>query len=396
MLHHGFVPRQFRFGTIVPIVKDHQGNLSDTDNYRGITMSPIISKILEHTLRNVFSEFLTTSKFQFGFKRNSSTTHAIFCLKETINYYSDRGSNVFCSFLDASKAFDRLVHAGLFIKLLARDVPLIFLDLIIYWYDELYCRVRWDDAYSEWFRVIAGVRQGGILSPDFYSIYIDNLMKILSDLNVGCHIRNMFIAALFYADDMALLSPSLRGLQKLLSACEQFCNDWDICLNSKKSKNMYFGKRISNLCKLTLNGCPIEWTDKWPYLGVILRSGLKFNCCIEEKIRKFYRASNHIFRIEGKCDDLLALRLIETHCVPILTYGIEVIFVSDTDIRRQLRVAYNSVFRRIFHYRPWQSVRELQCFLSRPNWEELIDSRTNSFTRRVRDDYLLRHLFFVD
>ena len=159
---------------------------------------------------------------------------------------------------------------------------------------------------------------------------------------------------------------------------------------------MYFGKRIGNLCKLTLNGCPIEWTDKWPHLGVILRSGLKFNCCIEEKIRKFYRASNHIFRIEGKCDDLLALRLIETHCVPILTYGIEVIFVSDTDIRRQLRVAYNSVFRRIFHYRPWQSVRELQCFLSRPNWEELIDSRTNSFTRRVRNDHLLRHLFFDD
>ena len=159
---------------------------------------------------------------------------------------------------------------------------------------------------------------------------------------------------------------------------------------------MYFGKRINNLCNLTLNGSPIEWTEKWPYLGVILRSGLKFNCCIEEKIRKFYRASNHIFRIEGKCDDLLALRLIETHCVPILTYGIEVIFVSDTDIRRQLRVAYNSVFRRIFHYHPWQSVCELQSLLSRPNWEELLDLRTNSFTQRVCNDHLLQRLFFDD
>ena len=58
------------------------------------------------------------------------------------------------------------------------------------------------------------------------------------------------------------------------------------------------------------------------------------------------------------------LRLIETHCLPILTYGIEVIFVSDRDTRRQLRVAYNSVFRRIFNYRPWQSVPELQMFLA--------------------------------
>ena len=149
MLHHGVVPRQFRYGTIVPLVKDQQGNVNDTDNYRGITMSPIISKILEHTLRILFSEFLTTSKFQFGFKRNYSTTHAIYCLKETINYYCERGSNVFCSFLDASKAFDRLVHAGLFLKLLSRGMPLIFLEIIIFWYDELYCRVRWDDSYSD-------------------------------------------------------------------------------------------------------------------------------------------------------------------------------------------------------------------------------------------------------
>ena len=61
----------------------------------------------------------------------------------------------------------------------------------------------------------------------------------------------------------------------------------------------------------------------------------------------------------------------ESHCIPILTYGIEVIHVADQDTRRQLRVAYNSVFRRIFSYRPWQSVRELQSFLARLTWEEL-------------------------
>ena len=197
-------------------------------------MSPILSKILEHTLRSLFSEFLTTSKFQFGFKKNSSTNHAVFCFKETINYYCERGSNVFCSFLDASKAFDRLVHAGLYIKLMSRNTPLLFLDIIISWYGELYCHVRWDDAYSKWFCIAAGVRQGGILSPDYYSLYVDDLVLLLMKLNVGCYIRNVFVLALLYADDMALLSPSLRGLQQLLSACEQFCKNWDICLNKKK------------------------------------------------------------------------------------------------------------------------------------------------------------------
>ena len=139
MLLHGRVPNEFQRGTTVPIVKDQQGDKGDVNNYRGITIAPIISKIYEHVLRIMFQPYLTTSNYQFGFKRKSSTSLAIHALKETVNYYTDRGSNVYCSFLDASKAFDRLVHAGLFIKLLQRQVPLIFLNTIIMWYSNLEC-----------------------------------------------------------------------------------------------------------------------------------------------------------------------------------------------------------------------------------------------------------------
>ena len=78
MLSHSFVPAQFQFGTIIPLVKDHQGNLGDPHNYRGITISPIVSKIFEHVLKIIFSVYLTTSKYQFGFKRKSSTSHVLF------------------------------------------------------------------------------------------------------------------------------------------------------------------------------------------------------------------------------------------------------------------------------------------------------------------------------
>ena len=135
------------------------------NNYRGITIAPIISKIFEHVMRICFSDFLSTSHYQFGFKRKSSTSHAIFCLKEAINYYTQRGSNVYCSFLDASKAFDHLAHAGLFMKVPQRGMPLVFVDTIIYWYSKLNYRVRWGETYSNWFTIAAGVRQGGILSP---------------------------------------------------------------------------------------------------------------------------------------------------------------------------------------------------------------------------------------
>ena len=262
MLLHEFVPRQFQRGTVVPIVKDHQGDKGDLNNYRGITIAPIISKIFEHVLRIIFQPYLSTSNYQFGFKRKSSTSLAIHSLKETINYYTSNGSNVYCSFLDASKAFDRLVHAGLFMKLLKRQVPLTFLCLIVMWYSDLECRVRWGDATSEWFTIEAGVRQGGVLSPIFYCIYVDDLVDILSALGIGCYLRQMFLSILLYADDMALMAPSLKGLQTLLSVTETYCKEWDILLNAKKTKNMVFGKKYE-LPELILDGKSIEWVESW-------------------------------------------------------------------------------------------------------------------------------------
>ena len=204
---------------------------------------------------------------------------------------------------------------------------------------------------------------------------------------------NAFISALSYADDMSLISPSLKGLQKLLMACEKFCSDWDICLNPKKSRNLYFGKRRSHLCDLKLNGIDVKWTEKWTYLGIDLVSHTRFNCCIEEKIRKFYRCANSIFRVEGRSNDMIMLKLIETHCISILTYGIEIIFVSNPDKRRQLRVAYNSVFRRIWDYRRFESVTRLQAFLGRPTWEDLLEKRIKKFENSVRNDAVLNAIF---
>ena len=206
----------------MPIVKDRQGDKSDLNNYRGITIAPIISKMFEHALRIIFHSFLSTSSYQFGFKRKSSTSLAIYHLKETINYYTSYGSNAYCSFLDASKAFDRLVHAGLFTKLLQRQVPLVFLNIIIMWYSDLQCRVRWGDTVSDWFAITVGVRQGGVLSPDFYCIYVDEIAEILTNMGIGCYLKNAFLSILLYADDMALIAPSLKGLQKLLLATESY------------------------------------------------------------------------------------------------------------------------------------------------------------------------------
>ena len=101
-------------------------------------------------------------------------------------------------------------------------------------------------------------------------------------------------------------------------------------------------------------------------------------------MKAFYRSLNAILRVEGRSDDMVLLRLIEAHCVPILTYAVEVIHVADRHERRSLRVAYNAIFRKLFHYRVFESVTNLQHALQRLTWEELTDKRRAGFLKRAR------------
>ena len=128
----------------------------------------------------------------------------------------------------------------------------------------------------------------------------------------------------------------------------------------------------------------IEWAEEWVYLGVTLKSGKKFGCSVADRVRKFYRCLNAIFRIDGVSNDMVMLHLAETHCVPIITYAIEVVHVANRDERRQLRVAYNSLFRKLFDYRQSESVTALQGFLERPKWEQLVEKRRTNFNERIR------------
>ena len=147
---------------------------------------------------------------------------------------------------------------------------------------------------------------------------------------------------------------------------------------------MHFGKKFDHDFRLELNGTRIEWVSEWKYLGVVLKSGTVFNCSITDRVKSFYRSLNGILRVEGQSDDLIMLRLIEAHCLPILTYAIEIIHVVHRDERRSLRVAYNSIYRRIFRYRMFESVSNLQRLLGHKTWEELVEFRCNNFLKRAR------------
>ena len=119
----------------------------------------------------------------------------------------------------------------LFRKLRSRNLPPIVLRLLIFIYRNQSCFIRWNSKTSQTFTVKNGVRQGAILSPSLFCMYLDTLLGLLRDAGVGCHVGGQFLGAYGYADDVILLAPSREGLQRMLEICENFSSSHSIYLS---------------------------------------------------------------------------------------------------------------------------------------------------------------------
>ena len=194
----------------------------------------------------------------------------IYAFKEAVLKYRSLNSNVYSCFLDASKAFDRVNHYVLFDKPLKRGVPLYVVRILIFWYTSQTMYVRWNNVISSGFGVSNGVRQGGILSPYLFCVYMDDLSIKLNDIKVGCTIGTTLINHLMYADDLVLLSPSAMGLSLLLSVCSAYGIEHDIKYNSAKSNVMIFRcnkMKDIRIANFELNNVLLTRVTKYKYLG---------------------------------------------------------------------------------------------------------------------------------
>ena len=227
ILIHGYLPESLMKSAIVPILKNRQGDTSDKNNYRPIAIVTAISKIFELCLMNLIESHLITKDNQFGFKKKHSTDLCIFTVKSVIKYYNLYNSPVYSCFLDASKAYDRVNHWALFKKLLKRSISVIIVRILMFWYSKQEICIKWGNETSTCFTITNGVRQGGILSPTLFSIYMDDLSFILSESGIGCHIDDLCINHVFYADDLCLMAPCAIALQELIGLCYEYSVDID-------------------------------------------------------------------------------------------------------------------------------------------------------------------------
>ena len=277
-------------------------------------------------------EYLFTCDNQFGFKAQHSTEFCIYSLLEFIDYYKKRNTTVFVTFLDASKAFDRVNYWMLFSKLIDKNVPLFIVKLLVFWYTKQEMKVRWGNTISSSFKVGNGVKQGGILSPVLFNIYIDKLSIALNDTAIGGKIGGQLLNHLCYSDDMCLISISSSGMQQLLDVYHSFSIEHSLLYNETKSYSLCFKH---NSIKFERSGfylgeMLIPKVTQYKYLGVIISD---HNCDLDLKrqMRKFYTNANMLIRKFFKCTVDVKCYLFKTYCSTtsgILTHQISDHFMS--------------------------------------------------------------------
>ena len=135
--------------------------------------------------------------------------------------------------LDASKVFDKIEYVRLFELLRCRNMCPIVLRLIITMYISQKMQVRWGEIVSTQFPVCNGVKQGDVISPVSFTVYLDNLLKNLRQRNIGCKIGETYLGVFGYADDLTLLCSSISGLKELLKIYEDYASIYNIIFNAK-------------------------------------------------------------------------------------------------------------------------------------------------------------------
>lgn len=239
ILSTGKYPSHWAVSLISPVHK--KGSWYDILNFRGISLTPCISKFFETVLNNRLITFCSNNKIlsqtQLGFIKGSRTSDAHIILNNLINNYCYKKHRyIYSSFVDFEKAFDRIPRSTLFTKLSKCGITGNFFNVILSMYTNNTAMVKLGQKLTLPFSVNIGVRQGCVLSPTLFNIFLADFCEALSqkkmDLLKIDEVKE--IPAIIWADDILLLSTTKHGLQNQLNALLKYSDDNGLTVNTKK------------------------------------------------------------------------------------------------------------------------------------------------------------------
>lgn len=271
----GVYPDALKITKVIPIHK--KGNADDPNNYRPISLVPVVSKIFEHLLKvQIVQHFESLSLFysqQYGFRKGTGTCDAIIRMINIIVDGMERGSIVGAHFYDLTKAFDCVSPGRLIAKLRMYNFHSNSCDLLDSYLTNRKQYVCLNGMTSDCGGVVGGVPQGSVLGPVLFLIYVNDMAAAVDGVDL-----------LLFADDAALVGcDSEEGrLADLLGGAQSKLTDWfcasDLSVNNSKTCRMFFTHRQTdfvNLATVRYLGVSFDptlsWEDHVDCLAKILR-----------------------------------------------------------------------------------------------------------------------------
>jgi hypothetical protein len=330
IIKSGIYPRTWGDGNITSLHKG--GEIDNTNNFRGITLTSSLGKLFNSILNNRLETFRKENnldtKEQIAYERGKRTTDHIFTLNTIMEKYKTSKKKIFACFVDMRKAFDTVIHESVLCKLLNYNVTGKFYNLIKSMYNNVNLCVRLENnERTEYFKSEVGIRQGDNLSPNLFKIILNDLPKRLAESDTKpVNINQCDITCLMYADDLVLLSETAEGLQSSIDKTVSYCLDFGLEVNISKTKAMLINNKMATPESFNINGIIIENVNSYKYLGLTFNNRGNMNDARSQLHGSALKAMHKLRKCIGQTNINIqtALRLFDSLISPILLYGCEV------------------------------------------------------------------------
>ena len=330
-LRFGVVPSAFCSGLLVPILKKSSLDPCIAAHYRPITISVIISKLLELYILNHVSDF-NMDEDQFGFVKNRGTKTAISLAHDISAFCHARGSSTFLCSLDAEAAFDAIPHSVLFHKA-SSALPDAHWRVLCQWYSQMTVQIKWANVIGAPIPVKRGTRQGGLSSPFLFNLFYKDLIEMLREAKCGVSIEGGTFNVYCYADDILLCSTTPTGLQALIDIAVSYIVKHGLRFNPTKTTCMVYGQNPFNETPVWhIQDASLKVVASMPYLGATLtKDGGKSH--VENRIkaanRAYFSLQHAGLHYKGVSPDVAA-HLFSVGIQSTLAYGCEAIHTNLT------------------------------------------------------------------
>ena len=267
---------------------------------------------------------------QGGFQKGMGCTMTSFLVRESVYYAKENGSKLYICFLDAKKAFDKVWHDGLLLKLHERGVELYVWKVLVCLHANLSSYVLFKGCKSSRFNVTKGTRQGGVLSPYLFLCFIDDLLHELCSSNMGLSIHGVNVCCPTVADDMLLQALTKFGLQVLISICVRYFYMWRLEHNALKCNVLVCNETDAEYKRSNrrwmLGTEDLRETDKYTHLGIVCTKKMDVKPNITDAATQIRRIFFGLLSSSFSEHDLHPLtwkRIYETVVLPKALYGCE-------------------------------------------------------------------------